>query len=368
MKRPLNETVRDGILLRGPWFKPYFVGRLRFPDILPILIDSPQATIREALQTLETEGALKRWPADDSFEPLPAGWAFRESLVRERGWRHPTLLRQREIDLDELVLAIVIAPLISARHAQGAFLRSGRMPSRALRIYLVEYDDAAIKSVVADLARKGLIESHVDSEAGGLDWMLRATGYGERAYQLRLEKLGLDELDTILDEKERHSVKIFSIWQSDYNASRSHIADALLRVVQQLNKDYTLVVPLEIEEAARVGDGASRIDVALMQRIRDADYVIADVTPVFAYENRLVVNSNVLIEVGYALAARSPDRLLLVEREVRTNELLQSNPTARMFDIDHVNRIIYKNPSSLRERLLVEFKERLKAVGLVRSE
>lgn len=365
---PKNESVRDSILLRGPWFLPSFTGRLTLSNVLAILIEPSQSEVLAALLDLVAEGALKHWPANDSYEPVPQGWRIREQLLRARGWRHPALVGMGagSIEFDELMLAVIAAPRFAQNRggSGGAFLETGEIPSRSLDVYFVGHSDDTVRRTMSGLIESGLVESRAD----GSDWWLSLTGHGERAYRRRLQKFGLREDETMLDEKEKYTITVFYVWQSDYNPSRTSIAEKLEEVAARLNGKHKLVVPLRIETAARVGDGATRIDVVLLQRIREADIVVADVTPVCAYDNRLMPNPNVLIEIGYALASRAPEHLMLIARRARIAELLQQNPDARFpFDIDHVNRIEYEAPATLSSRLEAEFETRLRTMGFARQ-
>ena len=177
--------------------------------------------------------------------------------------------------------------------------------------------------------------------------------------------MNLSPEESILDLNERTHIVIFNAWQSEFNPSRSKINDALEAVVEAINARPGLWRPLKVEQATQPGDGALRIDVALQEKIKRADFFVGDMTPVFAYEDRLRVNENVLVEVGFALASETPSQVILLA--VRRGDVPGQPENAKpAFDIAHVRRLQFVKPAELRGKLQKELEEVLRTKGWMR--
>lgn len=113
-------------------------------------------------------------------------------------------------------------------------------------------------------------------------------------------------------------------------------------------------------QATAPGDGAIRIDAGLLARIASAHLFVADLTPILAHEDRLYPNANVLVEVGYALASRDPQQLLLLSKK---RPDLESDERRLPFDIAHVRRHSFQSQSDLQKRLLIELRSILQNRG-----
>jgi len=109
-----------------------------------------------------------------------------------------------------------------------------------------------------------------------------------------------------------------------------------------------------------LGDGAVRIDVAIQERIRCCNVFVADVTPVAADGERLRLNDNVLVEVGYALASKDPGQIVLValERDIEVGRKVA-------FDIANIQRLTMKvgRKAEFRTRLQAELDAVLRTRG-----
>jgi len=162
-------------------------------------------------------------------------------------------------------------------------------------------------------------------------------------------------------------ISIFWAWQSDFKTSRNQIEEVLAKVIEKANAEWGPMVPIVLEQAVSLGDGAVRIDGALLDKIRSATFFVGDMTPVAVVEDNLLPNANVLIEVGYALASKDPKHIFLVENTARTAELKQARPDARFpFDIEHVHRFGYQEPRKLRDHVAADLRVRLAARNLLR--
>lgn len=137
-------------------------------------------------------------------------------------------------------------------------------------------------------------------------------------------------------------------------------------------------------EARDVGEGAIRIDVEIQAKIRHAEFFVGDVTVVCRNGRRLLHNENVLVEVGYALASKKPQQIILLaikrtnipatttSSEEHSEEQLRKEEQAarRAFDIDHVARIEFAQedkPSLVRDRIQRELEAALKRQKRIRD-
>lgn len=118
-------------------------------------------------------------------------------------------------------------------------------------------------------------------------------------------------------------MKIFWSWQSDHQGkiSRHFVRGALERAIAELKQEP------DIEEAARDAEldhdrkgvpGSPDLANIILEKIRNSDVFVGDVTPVgHVTDNpkKRVMNSNVAIELGYALATLTDRALLMVLNE-----------------------------------------------------
>jgi len=115
-------------------------------------------------------------------------------------------------------------------------------------------------------------------------------------------------------------MKVFWSWQSDHpgKVSRHFVREALEQAISQLRQEP------EIEEAARDVEldydrkgvpGSPDLANVILEKIRGCAIFVADVTPVGAVtanQSKRLMNSNVAIELGYALSVLTDRSLLMV--------------------------------------------------------
>jgi len=118
-------------------------------------------------------------------------------------------------------------------------------------------------------------------------------------------------------------VKVFWSWQSDHpgRISRHFVRAVLELAIEQLNESP------EIQEAQREVTldhdrkgvpGSPDLANTILAKIRASDVLVADVTPVGKTDGTLpkrLINSNVAIELGYALDVLGDRRLIMVMNE-----------------------------------------------------
>ena len=106
-------------------------------------------------------------------------------------------------------------------------------------------------------------------------------------------------------------IKIFFSWQSNILVNKPVISQALELAVGEINADWSdSGNRLIIDDATREVPGAPDICDAIIKKIREADIFIGDVTPIM--EEKDIVNSNVMFELGYAVCFLGWYRVILL--------------------------------------------------------
>lgn len=168
-------------------------------------------------------------------------------------------------------------------------------------------------------------------------------------------------------------MKVFWSWQSDTpgRTGRHFIREILEDVIQELKIDSSLEEPsrekLELDHDRKGVSGSPDLAQIIFEKIRSSMVFVADVTPVGKTHNdekKDLINSNVAIELGYALEHVGNEGLLMVLNEAYGNR--DSLP----FDLKHkAGPISYNLPNTAtkqqieaaRKKLHVDFKIALKA-------
>jgi hypothetical protein len=362
-KSPLAEK-----LLLDFWFSPFRGGHLVTDNILGH-VEATAEEIEAVLQAFETDGLVTGHVLaglrDRAYAPTRLAWEIRERLLRERGLRHPALIRQREQNPRDLVVALIVSGHTENDRLTGAFLAGDpKKTMEELTIYLADFTLAEIEETCSALVTDGLIAKGRKYDPQGDKDGYDITGRGRVEYKTHVApRLRLADGESILDPAVGDHIEVFDAWQSEFTRSRNVIWDVLPVVVAEINQMAGLVRPLRVIQATSPGDGAIRIDVALQDRIRKAEFFVGDVTPVYAYGDRLRMNENVLVEMGFALGSKEPNQIILLAmRRTDVPGEAQSNPQ-RAFDIAHVRRHEFTDKNDLRRRLRVELEAALRARG-----
>lgn len=325
--------------------------------------------IEDALTGFETKGLVirKTLPGVDrpAYQAQPLAYEAREAVLRARGLRHPALVNQRSFAIADLILALVMCPHIWNARMTGAFFGAEPIVTvRELDLYLADFSKQEVRDGCSDLVRQGLVVE--TKKSGTNEDALEVTGLGRQAYRTAVSpKLKLREGESLLDHQKKTFIEVFNAWQSEHNPARSAVYSALSEVVSSLNTAGGLTHPLKIVQATEPGDGAIRIDVALQEKIKKADFFVGDLTPVYAYGGRLRVNENVLVEVGFAMASKDPNQIVLLAMK-RTDVPGDATNAKPAFDIDHVRRHEFHDKKGLRKWLETELETALKARGWLR--
>lgn len=126
---------------------------------------------------------------------------------------------------------------------------------------------------------------------------------------------------------EKHQFNIFFSWQSDIEENRTIIRKGIKEACEKLNQ-YDII----IDEATRNVPGSPTIEKTVMDKIKNCDVYIADITPITQSNGKQIPNPNVLIELGYALKCMEVARIIIV---AKTSDYQDKDLP---FDINH-NRI-----------------------------
>jgi hypothetical protein len=97
---------------------------------------------------------------------------------------------------------------------------------------------------------------------------------------------------------------IFYSWQSDVSPQNNRylIEDSLKRAIKAINKDGAFVNEFILDRDTKGVPGAPKIAETILDKVKNASAFLADVTIIGKIDSgKAVINSNVSIEVGYAL-------------------------------------------------------------------
>ncbi|MBS5525226.1 MAG: hypothetical protein KHX48_06485 [Alistipes sp.] len=136
----------------------------------------------------------------------------------------------------------------------------------------------------------------------------------------------------------RSKYTLFLSWQSDVNSARSAIESAIQGAISNLLDTKSLNI--ELDQSTWNVPGMPKIEDVIKDKIERCDVFVADITPVTRIGTKLIPNPNVLIELGYALKAIGPERIILVAQNKNGWEV-KDLP----FDINHHRIVIFQKPS-----------------------
>jgi hypothetical protein len=143
--------------------------------------------------------------------------------------------------------------------------------------------------------------------------------------------------------------KIFYSWQSDLpnKTNRGFIGDALALAVKELHRDPEILVEPVIDRDVVGTPGSPDIAQTILAKIKDAEIFVGDVSIINSGAVRPTPNPNVLIELGYAMAALGTERILMVLNAA------YGGPESLPFDLRQRIAVVYTLPEAGDERGLV---------------
>ena len=150
------------------------------------------------------------------------------------------------------------------------------------------------------------------------------SGYrGSIKEQVLLENI--DKIEKIMQKELsiRSNFTIFYSWQcdSDKKFNRNFIENCLSNAINRINKviDYTLIL-----DKNTIGEsGSPDIVNVILNKIDMAIGFVADITPIVCLKEKYLSNSNVMLELSYALSSLSDERVILIcnTSKCRLNDL-----------------------------------------------
>lgn len=163
-------------------------------------------------------------------------------------------------------------------------------------------------------------------------------------------------------------MKVFWSWQNDYKpeSNRQFIRGALDEAVKQAAEELGLepAERPELDHDTKNTPGMAEITNTILKKINESAVFVADLTPIGETDNgKALPNPNVMIELGWALKALGPDRIIAV---MNTNS--GYTPHDLPFDIRHRRAMTYElapsasksDRAKIRKRLTTELTEALK--------
>ena len=176
----------------------------------------------------------------------------------------------------------------------------------------------------AGMTDEELHQTRMESQPGSNYWELATAEQQkrERVAQNRKAEAALQGTVALPDPPE-HRMKVFWSWQSDTpgETGRFLIRDALKDAIAQLKEAPDIEEPargaLHLDHDIQDVTGSPDLAQTIFRKIEASMVVVADVTLVGEIipktdPNKKLINSNVAIELGYALHSRTDQNVLLV--------------------------------------------------------
>ncbi len=147
-------------------------------------------------------------------------------------------------------------------------------------------------------------------------------------------------------------ITIFYCWQSDIPGQREMIENELKAQALILQEEYGCAIILDRDDYGNAG--MSSVSDKLLEKIRNADLFVCDITPVTKFKKqkgkgkktreKLMPNSNVMFELGYALRCIHPSRIIALANMDGDSW----HPGEMPFDIYHRKYVEFTSQKDLR--------------------
>ncbi|MDR5821753.1 hypothetical protein [Caballeronia sp. LZ043] len=117
-------------------------------------------------------------------------------------------------------------------------------------------------------------------------------------------------MTTIPTVKDNGPWTVFYSWQSTLpnSTNRGLVLTCIDKAVETLNAEMNVEDSLRVDSDTNGRPGSPKIFDTILEKIKQCDVFIADVSLVAERQ----ANSNVMVELGYALNALGPDRIVMV--------------------------------------------------------
>ncbi len=139
---------------------------------------------------------------------------------------------------------------------------------------------------------------------------------------------------------------IYFCYQTDYNLAAEMLQAELTKVLANINRKSRVNLSLELSH--RLSDGPTRLNSRLTRKIRKSLLFVADGTAISTVpgERQTIIPSpQVCVEMGYALQAKAPEQILLVQME------RADMPGQYPFDLPSANRLAFTTAVDLATQL-----------------
>lgn len=143
------------------------------------------------------------------------------------------------------------------------------------------------------------------------------------------------------------SETVFWSWQADLSSksNRSFIKDALLIALGKVQEELQVEEPdrqVTLDHDTKSAQGMADIAATIFDQVSKASVFVADVTPIAkSNSGKAVPNPNVMIELGYAMHALGPERIIAV-----LNVGFGTGPESLPFDIRQRRILSYNLPEN----------------------
>lgn len=112
-----------------------------------------------------------------------------------------------------------------------------------------------------------------------------------------------------MEQKQR---TIFYSWQSDDAVTKNYLYKCLNRVVKNIKNDSIIDGDIVLDESTKNKMGAVDIPATIMEKIDKCDVFVADLSFIGEYNNRKLVNQNVIYELGYMIGKHTDNRVVML--------------------------------------------------------
>lgn len=166
------------------------------------------------------------------------------------------------------------------------------------------------------------------------------------------------------DMRRPKTYTLFFSWQSDEKKSRQILEAALSAACEELEKKEGVI--LKIDHSTLGETGMQSIDQTILRKIDNCDLFMADITPVCNYNAttgngqqviKEVPNSNVLVELGYAMSALGVEYVIPVAHKGKW--IPQNLP----FDINHRTLFTFDSSNCNLAELILPYIEYIRKHG-----
>ncbi len=145
----------------------------------------------------------------------------------------------------------------------------------------------------------------------------------------------------------------------------TYFQDGILKaLIDKFQNNFTNQLEIGTIESFTKGKGSIKLDDAILSNIRNALIFVADITPiaeknVFSDKPKWIANSNVMLELGYAIAVKDKSNIIITYDKEKTEQNIDTP-----FDIQSYKNIPYHSTNNDYANLLSEIEQIIKRMGL----